>query len=72
MTFEAMWRDLAPVGRSARTGGYFRQPFTGAEREAMEWFLEQCAKRSLGRAGYLRERGGLVGPAARSRHARRA
>jgi beta-ureidopropionase / N-carbamoyl-L-amino-acid hydrolase len=47
MTFEEMWRDLAPVGRSARTGGYFRQPFTGAEREAMEWFLEQCAKRGL-------------------------
>jgi len=47
MTFEEMWRELAPVGRSAQTGGYFRQPFTGAEREAMEWFLEQCAKRSL-------------------------
>ena len=24
--FERMWSDLAPVGRSATTGGYFRQP----------------------------------------------
>jgi len=47
MTFEEMWRDLAPIGRSAKTGGYFRQPFTGAEREAMQWFLEQCTKRDL-------------------------
>ena len=45
--FEQMWRDLAPVGRSAATGGYLRQPFTTAEREATAWFLEQCAARSL-------------------------
>ncbi len=45
--FEQMWRDLAPVGRSAGSGGYFRQPFTTAEREATAWFLEQCAARGL-------------------------
>ena len=45
--FEQMWRDLAPVGRSAAGGGYFRQPFTSAEREATAWFLEQCAVRGL-------------------------
>ncbi|MGZ4473499.1 MAG: allantoate amidohydrolase [Nocardioidaceae bacterium] len=47
MSFEQMWRDLAPVGRSAATGGYFRQPFTAAEREATAWFVEQCAARGL-------------------------
>jgi N-carbamoyl-L-amino-acid hydrolase len=45
--FERMWRDLAPVGRSRGSGGYFRQPFTSAEREASAWFREQCAARSL-------------------------
>ena len=45
--FEAMWRDLAPVGRSASSGGYFRQPFTTAERELDVWFTEQCTARGL-------------------------
>src|SRR6478672_6026572 len=45
--FEAMWRDLAPVGRSSTSGGYFRQPFTGPERELAAWFAEQCAARGL-------------------------
>ena len=47
MSFEQMWRDLAPVGRSASTGGYHRQPFTAAEREAAAWFVEQCRARDL-------------------------
>jgi len=47
MTFEAMWRDLNPVGRSPRSGGYFRQPFASAERECHAWFVEQCEKRGL-------------------------
>jgi beta-ureidopropionase / N-carbamoyl-L-amino-acid hydrolase len=45
--FEQMWRDLAPVGRSSASGGYFRQPFTSAERELADWFVEQCRARSL-------------------------
>jgi N-carbamoyl-L-amino-acid hydrolase len=45
--FERMWRDLEPVGRSAATGGYFRQPFTTAERELAAWFREQAAARDL-------------------------
>lgn len=45
--FEAMWRELAPVGRSARSGGYFRQPFTSPERELSSWFVEQCQERGL-------------------------
>ena len=45
--FERMWRDLAPIGRSATSGGYFRQPFTQPERELADWFREQAAARHL-------------------------
>ena len=45
--FERMWSDLAPVGRSARSGGYFRQPFTTPEEELRAWFVEQCEARGL-------------------------
>jgi N-carbamoyl-L-amino-acid hydrolase len=45
--FERMWSDLAPVGRSASSGGYFRQPFTPPERELHGWFVEQCSTRGL-------------------------
>jgi beta-ureidopropionase / N-carbamoyl-L-amino-acid hydrolase len=45
--FERMWRDLVPIGRSPRTGGYHRSPFASAERELASWFVEQCAARSL-------------------------
>ena len=47
MTFEEMWRDLAPVGRSASSGGYFRQPWASAESELRSWFAEACAARGL-------------------------
>ncbi|MCH1865009.1 allantoate amidohydrolase [Nocardioides sp. CFH 31398] len=47
MTFEQMWRDLAPVGRSASSGGYFRQPWTTAETELRTWFAEQARARGL-------------------------
>ena len=46
--FERMWRDLAPLGRSSASGGYFRQPFTSVETELRTWFLEQCSARDLG------------------------
>jgi beta-ureidopropionase / N-carbamoyl-L-amino-acid hydrolase len=45
--FEQMWRAIAPVGRSSAGGGYFRQPYTGAESELRAWFLEQCRARDL-------------------------
>ena len=45
--FEQMWAALAPVGRSASSGGYLRQPFTAAETELRAWFHEQCAAREL-------------------------
>ncbi len=45
--FEQLWSGLHPVGRSAASGGYFRQPFGTAERECHAWFVEQCALRGL-------------------------
>src|SRR5688572_24944671 len=45
--FEQMWRDLAPLGRSAGSGGYFRQPYTTVESELRSWFVEQCEARGL-------------------------
>jgi N-carbamoyl-L-amino-acid hydrolase len=45
--FEQMWRDLAPVGRSASSGGYFRQPWSSAEIELRQWFAAECAARDL-------------------------
>jgi beta-ureidopropionase / N-carbamoyl-L-amino-acid hydrolase len=47
MTFEAMWRDLEAVGRSASSGGYFRQPWTSAESELRAWFSEAALERGL-------------------------
>lgn len=46
-SFEQMWRDLAPIGRSATSGGYFRQPWTPAETELRAWFLEEARGRGL-------------------------
>jgi beta-ureidopropionase / N-carbamoyl-L-amino-acid hydrolase len=45
--FERMWADLVPLGRSASSGGYFRQPFAAAERECHTWFVEQASARGL-------------------------
>jgi beta-ureidopropionase / N-carbamoyl-L-amino-acid hydrolase len=45
--FEQMWADLAPVGRSSSSGGYFRQPFVSAERELVAWFVDQARARGL-------------------------
>jgi N-carbamoyl-L-amino-acid hydrolase len=45
--FEHMWRTIEPLGRSDRSGGYFRQPFASAERELDAWFVEQASARGL-------------------------
>ena len=45
--FERMWRDLAPIGRSASSGGYFRQPWLAAELELRAWFREAAGARGL-------------------------
>ncbi len=47
MSFEEMWADLAPIGRSSSSGGYFRQPWTPAESELRGWFAEAATARGL-------------------------
>jgi N-carbamoyl-L-amino-acid hydrolase len=47
MTFEQMWTDIAPVGRSSSSQGYFRQPYGSAEMEMRAWFTEECTRRGL-------------------------
>lgn len=42
-----MWRDLGEIGRSATTGGYFRQPFTAAEGEMRAWFHHEAGRRGF-------------------------
>jgi N-carbamoyl-L-amino-acid hydrolase len=46
MSYERMWRDLEPVGRSTG-GGYLRQPWTSAESELRSWFAQECTARGL-------------------------
>ncbi|WP_240771450.1 allantoate amidohydrolase [Nocardioides sp. GY 10113] len=45
--FEQMWSALLPIGRSAASGGYFRQPWHGAEVELRAWFVEEADRRGL-------------------------
>ncbi len=47
VSFEEMWADLLPIGRSASTGGYFRAPFASAERELVAWYAHEAAARGL-------------------------
>ncbi|KAA1426527.1 allantoate amidohydrolase [Nocardioides antri] len=47
MTFESLWHDIEPVGRSGSSGGYFRQPWASAELELRAWFREQATARDL-------------------------
>ena len=66
-----MWRDLAPVGRSASSGGYFRQPFAsagagagGLVRVAGRWLGAWCWSRTASgtwwRGGAARGPGAVV------------
>ena len=47
MAFEEMWHELAPIGRSAASGGYFRQPWTSVDAELRDWFTENARARDL-------------------------
>ena len=47
MRFEEMWADLAPLGRSSSSGGYFRQPWTSVEGELRDWFAAEATARGL-------------------------
>ena len=47
MTFEAMWAELEPLGRDARTGGYRRYAWTSEDAELREWFAGEAVRRGL-------------------------
>ncbi|WP_369213525.1 allantoate amidohydrolase [Streptomyces flavofungini] len=42
-----MWRDLVPLGRDARSGGYRRYAWTGADADCRSWFKQQAESRGL-------------------------
>ncbi|GAA2752536.1 allantoate amidohydrolase [Kitasatospora cinereorecta] len=46
-TFEGMWAELLPVGRSASSGGYRRFAWNSADAECRAWFEEQARARGL-------------------------
>lgn len=46
-SFEAMWADLAPVGRSSATSGYHRFAWSGADLTCREWFAAEALRRGL-------------------------
>jgi N-carbamoyl-L-amino-acid hydrolase len=47
MSFEEMWRELAPLGRDPVTGGYRRPPFSTTTEECVAWYVEQARRRDL-------------------------
>lgn len=47
MTFDRLWADLVPVGRSEGSGGYHRYTWAGADTDARAWFTEATAARGL-------------------------
>ncbi|MFE0425245.1 allantoate amidohydrolase, partial [Streptomyces sp. NPDC058953] len=46
-SFHTMWRELAPIGRDATSGGYRRHAWTGADTDCRAWFAAQAAARGL-------------------------
>jgi beta-ureidopropionase / N-carbamoyl-L-amino-acid hydrolase len=46
-SFHEMWRDLAPVGREAASGGYRRFAWNKADAECRAWFTRQAQARGL-------------------------
>jgi N-carbamoyl-L-amino-acid hydrolase len=46
-SFNQLWADLAPVGRSADTGGYRRYAWTGTDQQLREWFAAEARQRGL-------------------------
>ncbi|GAA2220741.1 allantoate amidohydrolase [Streptomyces amakusaensis] len=46
-SFHQMWRELAPVGRDATTGGYRRYAWSGPDADCRAWFRDQALARGL-------------------------
>jgi beta-ureidopropionase / N-carbamoyl-L-amino-acid hydrolase len=47
MTFADLWRDLEPLGRDPRTGGYRRFSWTPADAQCRAWFTRAAERRGL-------------------------
>lgn len=47
VTFDRLWSDLEPVGRSPRSGGYRRYAWTATDAELREWFTGAAVARGL-------------------------
>lgn len=45
--FRGLWRELAPIGRDERTGGYLRYAFSEPESRLRDWFRDQAARRGM-------------------------
>lgn len=46
-SFQRMWAELLPVGRSASSGGYRRFAWNSADAECRAWFEQQARDRGL-------------------------
>lgn len=46
-SFGSMWRDLTPVGRDGRSGGYHRFAWTREDHVLREWFEGEAMRRGL-------------------------
>jgi len=46
-SFDELWSELEPIGRSATTGGYRRFVFDTAELDCREWFVSTAQQRGL-------------------------
>jgi beta-ureidopropionase / N-carbamoyl-L-amino-acid hydrolase len=68
MTFADLWRELEPIGRDPRTGGYRRYSWTEADAGCRAWFTGQAERRGLAtetdRNGNLWAWWGAKGPGA--------
>jgi N-carbamoyl-L-amino-acid hydrolase len=46
-SFDRMWDELVPVGRSPESGGYRRFAWTATDHQLREWFADQAQRRGL-------------------------
>ncbi|MBB4932439.1 N-carbamoyl-L-amino-acid hydrolase [Lipingzhangella halophila] len=46
-TFDALWAELAPIGRNRTTGGYQRLSWSPADSAVRSWFAQAAAARGL-------------------------
>ncbi len=47
LSFQSMWKELAPIGRHPGSGGYRRYAWTAADGDCRAWFRAQAEARGL-------------------------